>query len=161
MSVSRSFFDRMEVWEKRLQYLLIICLTCLVTIQFLFARTPWRFYMSFAERLEGISWSDNIPAATVPVKQRGEVKIALKATGILPQAKIIVNGCPVATFRSQEVWVQVKEDDRIEIDGRGYRRQLYFVVCGTSAALLSPHSGQRFSTNGSVVNLGKVILKRQ
>jgi len=59
-----SFFQRLERWEKRLQLLLIVLFSLMVIFQVVMTREPFRFYLSFAERMEGVPWPQDSSMVT-------------------------------------------------------------------------------------------------
>ncbi len=155
-----SFFHKLEKWERRLQAFLIICFVGLVILQLMFTKEPFRFYLSFAERLEGVPWSEeNLPAAVQAEERLGRIEIALTGYFSLPRAVVLVNGREAAKFTEREVWIKVKEGDEIQIDGSAYACPLNFQVVKCSPEVIWPLVNYHVTTNGSRVSMGKVELK--
>jgi len=158
--VPGSFFDRLERWEKSLHGFLLVCFLGLVTLQVLFTKEPFRFYLSFAERLEGVSWPvQELPAVGRAEERVGKIQITLVGYFSLPRAAVLINGRQVANFKEREIWVKVKEGDEIEIDGSAYACPLTFRVSQVSPAVISPRVNYRIGTAGTRVSLGEVRMK--
>ena len=56
--MGRRFFERLERWEKKLQVFVVVLFSLLIVLQLLMTKEPIRFYLSFAEQMEGIPLSD-------------------------------------------------------------------------------------------------------
>ncbi|NPV28602.1 MAG: hypothetical protein HPY58_02885 [Firmicutes bacterium] len=155
-----NFFDLLEKWERGLQGFLIICFLGLVTLQLMFTREPFRFYLSFAERLEGVAWPDKgLPALVQGEERLGKVQITAVGYFSLPRAAVLVNGRPVASFKERKVWVKVREGDEIQIDASAYVSPLAFRVSKVSPEVSWPRVNCLIETNGTRVSMGKVKLK--
>lgn len=154
------FFSKLEKWEKGVQVILVICLVSLITLQLSFTQEPFRFYLSFAERLEGIPWEEEDFFAIVQGRKcLGSVKIVLCGYFILPRAVVLINGQPVARFTNHAVLIDVKNGDEIRIDGSAYSCPLTFRVEKVSPGVAWPMINYQVKTEGSVASLGKVEMK--
>lgn len=159
--MGRKFFDRLEQWEKGLQVILALSFAFLVILQVLMTQEPFRFYLSFAERMEGISWPEGEPATgLLPPETVGEVKIKLCSYFLLPKAAVFVDGKEVARFQEQEILLQVRSGDELLIDGSAYDCPLTFQVTAVSPEVCWPPANYRVTTNASRVSLGTVRMER-
>lgn len=154
------FFGRLEQWEKGLQVILALFFAFLIIFQILMAREPFRFYLSFAERMEGIPWSEGEPAASFLSSEAvGEIKIKLCSYFLLPKAAVFINGREAARFQEQEVILRVRSGDELLIDGSAYDCPLIFQVTAVSSGVCWPPANYRVTTNASQVSLGKVQIE--
>jgi hypothetical protein len=157
----RSIFDRMERWEKGLQIFLVILFSLMVILQVVMTKEPFRFYLSFAERMEGIPWPQGSSMVTQPAGEAvGEIKIELCNYFILPQAAVYVNGKKTAGFEEREVLLTVRPGDEIILDGTAYPYPLTFQVCAVSSGVSWPPINYQVTTDKSRVSLGKVKMER-
>ncbi|MFY9141214.1 MAG: hypothetical protein WBJ83_01195 [Thermacetogeniaceae bacterium] len=157
----RRFFQRLEHWEKRLQLLLVILFSLLVILQVVMAREPFRFYLSFAERMEGIPWPQGSSMVTKFAGQAvGEVKIELCNYIIHTKAAVYINDKKAASFEDREVLLTVRPGDEIIVDGTAYPYPLTFQVSAVSENVSWPPLNQQVTTKGSQVSLGKVKIDR-
>ncbi|HBI27929.1 MAG TPA: hypothetical protein DDY25_09395, partial [Peptococcaceae bacterium] len=112
--MGRRFIERLERWEKRLQVFVVLLFSLLIVVQLLMTKDPIRFYLSFAEQMEGIPVSEHNLAVTDPGRQEvGSVKVKICGHFVLPQAAIYVNGQKVADFQEREVLLSVRAGDEI------------------------------------------------
>lgn len=159
--MGKSIFDRLEQWEQKLKVILALFFSFLIVLQILLTQEPVRFYLSFAERLEGVPWPGGEAAVVFPLPSAtGEVKIRLCSYFSFPQAVVLVNGREVADFRDGEVAVKVHSGDEIMIDGSAYDCQLAFQVTAVSRGVVWPPVDYRVTTDASQVSLGKVWIER-
>jgi hypothetical protein len=153
--VQQSFFDRLEGAERWLRRLLIVALISLVTLQFLFARDPYPLYLSFAQRMEGLPWTEE--AAMGVATGSGVLQISRSGRTPLPEASVVINGQTAANFAGRTVSVTVRQGDRVVIDARGYPRAVFVVSGGSGVG--SPPLNLRVETVHSTASLGQVKLK--
>lgn len=159
--MGNNFFDRLEQWEKWLQVVLAVSFAFLVILQVFMTQDPLRFYLSFAERMEGVPWPGGEPAVTLPVQKRvGKVKIKLCSYFSFPGVVVLVNGREVAGFQDKEVTLHVRSGDEIMVDGSAYACRLIFQVTAVSRDVCWPPADYLVTTDASRVSLGKVRIER-
>jgi hypothetical protein len=74
--MGRRFFERLERWEKKLQVFVVVLFSLLIVLQLLMTKEPIRFYLSFAEQMEGIPLSDqSLKVANSSWQDVGSVKV--------------------------------------------------------------------------------------
>jgi len=157
----RRIFQALERWEKRLQLLLIILFSLMVVFQVVMMREPFRFYLSFAERMEGIPWPQGSSMVTQSAGQAvGEVRIELCNYIIHTKAAVYINDKKAASFEDREVLLTVRPGDEIIVDGTAYPYPLTFQVSAVSENVSWPPKRQQVTTDGSRVSLGKVKFVR-
>ncbi len=155
--MGREFFKRLERWEKRLQVFVVILFSLLVILQPFMSRDPLRFYMSFAEKMEGVPLSGHFSAVNNQDRGRvGYVKIEMQNYFILPRAVVSVNGEDAAAFEERDVLLTVEAGDEIVIDGTAYPYPITFQVSSVSEGVCWPPVNYQVSTDSSRVSLGKV-----
>ena len=155
--MERRFIERLERWEKRLQVFVVLLFSLLIVVQLLMTKDPIRFYLSFAEQMEGIPVSEHNLAVTDPGRQEvGSVKVKICGHFVLPQAAIYVNGQKVADFQEREVLLSVRAGDEIIIDGTAYLCPIVFQVSETSNKVCWPQVNHQVTTDASRVSLGQV-----
>lgn len=159
--MGKSIFDRLEYWEQKLKVILALFFSFLIVLQILLTQEPVRFYLSFAERLEGVPWPGRESAAAFSLPTAtGEVKIRVCSYFSLPRAVVLVNGREVADFQDGEVSLKVCSGDEIVIDGSTYDCQLVFQITAVSMGVLWPPVDYRVTTDASQVSLGRVWIER-
>lgn len=155
--MGRRFFERLERWEKKLQVFVVVLFSLLIVLQLLMTKEPIRFYLSFAEQMEGIPLSDQNLAVTNPGRQDvGTVKVKICSHFVLPQVVVYVNGQEAANFQEREVSLSVRPGDEIIIDGTAYPYPILFQVSETSKKVCWPQVNYQVTTDTSRVSLGKV-----
>ncbi len=158
--MGRNFFERLEHWEKGLQIILALLFSLLVTLQMFMTNDPIRFYLSFAEQMEGVPWSEQSFAVTQPgQKAVGEVKIKLCSYFILPRVIVYVNGKETASFEEREILLSVRAGDEIIVDGTAYSYPLKYQVSSVSPGVCWPEINYQVTTNASRASLGKVQIE--
>lgn len=155
----RDFFEILESCERRLQLFLALCFVCLIVVQLIYTQDPYRFYLSFAERLEGIAWQDHeFAAAGQRSGEQGRIKITSEDP-VIPGVTVLANGRPVAEFTQRELWLQVTDGDEILIDGSSIAGSLTFTVTGVSPGVSWPTPRYQVTTNAGSVSLGRVRVE--
>jgi hypothetical protein len=102
--MGRRFFERLERWEKKLQVFVVVLFSLLIVLQLLMTKEPIRFYLSFAEQMEGIPLSDqSLKVANSSWQDVGSVKVKICSHFVLPQVVVYVNGQEAANFQEREV----------------------------------------------------------
>lgn len=146
----RSLSDRVE---RVLVQLVILGLVALVLVQTLQLN---RF--SRLAALEGVAvaevadWSRSLPR-----DQAGLVRIRVVSVTrrTVPEAKLLVDGEPVADFRTGSVSVDVRPGQVLTIDGTALDAPVTFRVV-EAAGLSSPGLGLSVTTRGDSQSLGRV-----
>lgn len=158
--MGRRFFEHLERWEKRLQVFVVLLFSLLIILQMFMTKDPFRFYLSFAEQMEGIPLSNQDLAVTNPgQKEVGEVKIEICSYFILPRVVVYVNGREAASFQEREVLLPVQAGDEIVVDGTAYQYPITFQVSTVSKGVSWPPVNYQVTTDASRVSLGKVGIK--
>jgi len=146
----RSLSDKVE---RLLVQLVILGLVALVLVQTLQLN---RF--SRLAALEGVAvaevadWSRSRPLDQ-PASMRVRVVSVTRRT--VPEAKLLVDGEPVADFRTGSVEVDVRPGQVLTIDGTGLDGPVTFRVVEASG-LASPGLGLSVTTRGDSQSLGRV-----
>ena len=154
--------------ERYLMRLVIVSLIMVVVAQGLMTDDSMRFYMSWSERMEG----QNLPAPVIAANEKSSpaantdiklpevlLTIELSQQPSAPQAKILINGQARYRFSRQQVSMRVKAGDTVEIDTSDCQVPLDFRIASGSSNLAYPNRGQVFSSNQSIVMIGKIIVK--
>jgi len=167
LMVKKNFHGKLwkviESGEKILLRLVIFGLVALVVVQAMLASDSMRFYLSWAERLEGQpfpEWSN--PTARVLDTESeifAHLTIELKDFSSLAKAKILINGEEVADFRQKKVTLKVYPDDIIAVDGTFYHRPLEFFISEISPNISTPRLNQTVRTESTVETIGQVKFK--
>lgn len=158
--MGRQFFKRLERWEQRLQIIVILLFSLLVVLQMFMAKDPLRFYLSFAEQMEGVPlYNQDMGVAKPGQEQNGEIKIKMHGYFVLPRVVILINGSEVASFQEREISLAVQAGDEITIDGTAYPYPITFQVSAVSQGVSWPPINYQVSTDNSRVSLGKVKMK--
>lgn len=157
--MGKHFFQHLERWEKRLQVFIIILFSLLVILQTLMMKDPIRFYLSFAEQMEGIPLSNQMTLTSLSQKEVGKVKIKIQGYYNLSRAVVYINGKRAAIFQEQEVLLPVRVGDEIIIDGTAYSYPITFQVSEVSQGVCWPPVNYQVTTDTSRVSLGKVRIK--
>lgn len=167
-----SWADRIERFLLRF---VIGGLVVLVVAQSLMTSDPIRFYLSFAERLEGKSLKPenpsvfssevvtnpahtavNQPVTAVPA---GTLTLSLMNYTSLQKAVLLRNGEPVGDFRDKQLTIRVNDGDQLALDGSFYTYPLSFEVTSISDNITSPKAKQMIEVRHNVVNIGPVRIK--
>ncbi len=154
--------------EKYLVRIVVLSLLLVVVVQGLMTSDPVRFYLSWAERMEGqtIQYpvsaetdNDKATAASQVKSPEALITIAADKYSSLPQAKVMVNGQGKFSFAENPLDMKVRAGDVIEIDASFYNFPVDFKVSATSENLAYPLPGHTVRANQTVVMLGKIIVK--
>ncbi|NPV26297.1 MAG: hypothetical protein HPY81_02325 [Firmicutes bacterium] len=172
--------ERFLSWADRIERFLlrfvIIGLVVLVVTQSLLTSDPLRFYLSFAERMEGRSldldnayvFKDvddaNQPGSEMSLSGRpsvptGTLTVSLLNYSSLQKAVLLRNGEPIGDFRDKHLTVRVHAGDVLEVDGSYYNYPLALEITAASENIVSPKVKQRIEVKHNVVKLGVVQLK--
>lgn len=172
------WLDRIGGWMLRLAVLSLVALT---VVQLLMTSDPFRFYLSFAERMENrrqeeaggginppeaapvLSPTDNVSAESYvsPAAPAGKANLTLKLANFesLPEAIVRVNGRVAGDFRKRMLTIEVGQGDIIEIDTSSYSSLVEFVITDASPSLLYPRASSRLSCESERVLLGPVKIR--
>ena len=168
-----SLGDRLEHALVRL----VIGLTLLVFLsQAALARPDLRRWLSFVDRLEGVSLATysvpslaGYPAATPSSTSAVETKpapeeavsapsltLTLVGRRAAPWVTVLVNGDPTATFVRASAVVAVRPGDLVEIDP-GQGRGSFSIRVEAARGISYPTVGQSLTAQGSIARLGRVL----
>ena len=164
-------FEKFERWLVRF---VILGLVALVVVQALMTQDPFRFYLSFAERLDGKKLENIEPSQTTlaPIEldnpeQTTEKKntsdfVTLEITDFssLQKANILLNGQIIADFREKWVTVPVRTGDILAIDGSFYRQPFTVIVRKVSPHLQYPKVNQVIKIEQNLVQIGEIKDKK-
>jgi hypothetical protein len=159
------FFERAEKYILRLA---VLSMVLVVLAQGAMTAEPWRWYMSWAERMEGapveyvvqqeaVRYSYEENAALLP--GTGLVTFSIEPFSALPRSRLLVNGTERAVFSEPLVMLSVAPGDTIEIDSSYYQFPVTYKVEAVSDNLAFPEAGQSYSVQQNVVVIGKTIVK--
>ncbi len=154
------FFRSLERWGKKLQVVVIILLSTLVSLQIVMAEDSDRFYLTFAEQLEGVP--DRSQYSVVQGLERnvvGEIKIEADTPFPLPEVAVCINGKQVANFQKEQVEISVRTGDDLAIDGTAYPYTILFRVKAVSEGICWPRAGCQIETCGDWSGMGKVRIE--
>lgn len=159
----KKLWSVVERGEKFLVRAVILGFVLLVVTQSILTSDSMRFYLSWAERLEGQpfeEWSN--PSARV-LDAESEIfaylTVEIKDFSSLSKAKLLINNQEVADFRDKKITVKVSPDDIISIDGSFYHQPLEFEISESSSNIFYPALHQVIKTNSTVESLDKVKFK--
>ncbi|HZK44326.1 MAG TPA: hypothetical protein VFC73_08625 [Syntrophomonadaceae bacterium] len=153
--------------EKYLIRSIVLALVLLVLVQGLMTKDSMRFYMSWGERMEG--QVIEYPVNTTDEKRGdldksvespyGLISISADKYLSLPKAKLLINGKEVKDFTQNELQFKIMAGDVVEIDSTAYNFPIDYNVSKVSNNLSFPETGQAYTANGTIVMVGKVIVK--
>lgn len=152
-----------EHGEKFLLRLVIFGFVALIAVQSMLTLDSMRFYLSWAERLEGQpfqEWSN--PSARVMDAESAvfaHLTVSLQDFSSLSKAKLLINGKETADFRNKEITVKVCPEDEIAIDGTFYNRPIGFEITEVSPNISFPILHQKIETTSTVASFGEVKFK--
>jgi hypothetical protein len=158
-----NFWVLVEYGEKILVRVVIFGLVALVGVQAMLTSDSMRFYLSWAERLEGQpfpEWSN--PSARVMDAESSvfaHLTVELMDFSSLSKAKVLLNDVEIADFRNKKVTIKVYPGDTIKIDGTFYNRKLKFVISEISPNISAPDLHQVIQTDSTVESFGQVKFK--
>ncbi len=162
--------QRFKSWSQRVEGLLlratIAACVLLVLAQAFLTRDQARRYLSYVDRLEGVSLAV-VTEETAKTTDAGRdeaqrqpqgpwVTIRLEGRSSAGAALVLVNGEAVARFRQATVTVCVDDGDLIEIDGADYRTELRFKVVAASPEMMEPVSGLQIVCRRDIAIVGRV-----
>lgn len=157
------FWSTAAKGEKLLLKVVVLGFVALVIAQSLLTNDSMRFYLSWAERLEGEPFGEWVSSSARVMDSQSELfanlTVELQDFSSLAKAGLLINGEKAADFRLKQVTVKVFPGDTIEIDGSFYSRPLTFKVVQASSHLSQPCLHQLVQTDSNRVFLGKVKLK--
>lgn len=156
-----------DLLERYLIRSIVFTLIALVVVQGFMTKDPIRFYLSFSERLEGqtieypVHSIDNEQEdLTQPVENPyALITITVDKFSSLPNAKVLVNGKEITDFTDREVQLKIMAGDVLEIDSTSYNFPVDYNITKVSDNLSFPEQGSTYTANGSLVMIGKIIVK--
>lgn len=160
----RKFFEKVE---QSLIRLIVIGLIAVVVVQGVMTNDRVRFYLSWAERMEGqavnLAEEGIAPspehASPAAVSPQALLTLGIKDFSALPKAVVLVNGKETDYFKDAQVELRINAQDVVEIDSTAYNFPVEYIVLNRSPNLSYPRQGQVFSANQSMVMVGKIIVK--
>ena len=152
---------------------LMLALVLLVTVQGVMTREPWRFYLSWAERLSAErEIAEKYSSALVPLslspqqteeelKEAAEAVLTLEVVNFssLGRAVVRVNGKDAGNFRDKSLPVRVRDGDFVEIDTAFYPQPVKIRISHTSSNLRYPRKDEVLELRQEVINLGPIKIK--
>ena len=146
-------------FNKRIEKLLIravlIGMLFLVTFQFIMLNESARVFLNYATTLEG----DSLEDSGILTKE-GSLYIMLESEYLIPKAKLLQNGEPVATLDTREVKISVRNNDVLELDASKSGDEFVLVcVVGISDNVLQPSVGLRVKARNKIELISRVKLK--
>lgn len=156
----RSLLAWGTVLERWLIRFVTVSLVALVVTQALMTQDPFRFYLSFAERLDGqkLEESNQLQPVLAPDKEMGSITLELTNFSAMEKAVILVNGQVVADFREKRVTIPVNSGDTLEVDGSFYQYPLAILIQDVSNNVGYPKENQVIKVEQSRVNLGRITF---
>lgn len=142
-------------------------LITVVVVQGVMTNDKVRFYLSWAERMEGqaVNLAEEVIA---PLPEQGDsgvispeawLTLGIKDFSSLPKAVVLVNGKETVFFQDAQVKLHINARDVIEVDSTAYNFPVEYTVLSRSPNLSYPRQGQTFNGNRSMVMIGKIIVK--
>ena len=158
----RSFLAWGELVEKWLIRVVAISLVTLVAVQALMTQDPFRFYLSFAERLqtEKLEETPWVQPALAPDKDAGSITLELTNYSSLGKALVLVNGQVAGDFREKRITIPVQAGDTVEVDGSYYQYPLSILVLQVSDNIASPKEKQVVKVEGSRGRVGQITVMK-
>ncbi len=146
--------------EKWLIRLVAVSLVALVAAQALMTQDPFRFYLSFAERLQAEKLADSpwVQPAVAPAKDTGSITLELTNYSSLEKALVLVNGQVAGDFREKRITIPVQAGDTVEVDGSYYQYPLSILVQQVSDNIASPKAKQVIKVERSRARIGQITL---
>jgi len=161
----KNFLNAMERFLIRLAVLTMITI---VVVQGMMTVDPLRFYLSWAERMEGQSFEYPVVNTAESESENDEAKpaaalatltIEIEQYASLPESKILINGQEKYAFKEKEILVEIHAGDLLEIDSSYYNFPVNYKIKSCSSNLAYPKKEQVFTGNQSVVMVGEIIVK--
>lgn len=152
-----------EKVERFLMHVVILGLVALTLVQTLHTNRTARRMLNVVEALEGIPWehvtawtndrdlATPVTAIVTPIV----LTVVCITSRNVPEARLLVNGRAVGTFKDGSVSATVLPGQSIEIDGSETSTVLSFRVVGPSD-LISPVLGSSVTTRQSIESLGPI-----
>jgi hypothetical protein len=156
----RSLSDKVE---RFLMHVVILGLVALTLVQTLHTNRTASRMLNLVEGLEGVPWEHvtawtndqqlavPVTAAVTPIV----LTVVCLTSRHVPEARLLVNGSPVGTFKDGSVSATVLPGQSVLIDGSQTSTVLSFRVVGPSN-LLSPALGSSITTRQSIESLGVI-----
>lgn len=156
--VAKSRKDRPDISyrvEKVILKAVIIGVLLLVAFQAIMLNETARVFLNYTTRLEGGTMEE-----TGIFPPEGKLVLRLENLDKHPQALLLVNGEPVASFENSEIEVNIRNNDLIEIDATKVDDDsLYISVVGVSDNVISPPIGYRVTARNKIQLFSRVRLK--
>ncbi|MDI6706378.1 MAG: hypothetical protein QME73_08990 [Bacillota bacterium] len=141
--------------EKIILKAVIIGVLLLISFQAIMLNETARVFLNYATRLEGGSMEES-----GIISPEGKLVLRLENLDKYPQALLLVNGEPVASFENAEIEVNIRNNDLIEIDATKVDDDyLYISIVGVSDNVISPSIGYRVKARNKIQLFSRVKLK--
>ncbi len=141
--------------EKLIIKMLIIIMSLLIIIQFIYMRQDIDINLNTIGNLEGKSLND-----TQGYINRGTIELTLHN---LPYSEkkpqILVNGEKIAVFENNSATINIKNNDIIEVSGVGIKDAFLVKLAYTSDNIMHPKANDSILIENKIVILGKAKLK--
>ncbi len=153
--------------EKYLIRSIVLSLVLLIVVQGFMTKNPVQLFLSWGEKLE--AQVIEYPVNTIPVEDDetsqviaapyGLITIAIDKYSSLPKAKIIINDKEYTDFSSSPMELKIMAGDVVEIDSSAYNFPVEYKITEISNNLAFPEPDTTYTANGTIVMIGKVIVK--
>lgn len=155
--------------EKFLIRLAVLSMITIVVVQGMMTIDPLRFYLSWAERMEGQSFEYPVANTTESAESKNNdyessaalatFTMEIEQYASLPESKILINGQEKYAFKEKNILIEVHAGDLLEIDSSYYNFPVKYKISSCSSNLAYPKKDQVFTGNQGVVMIGEIIVK--
>jgi len=169
----------MDIWnllsklERIFVGLIFLGVVSLVISQAMLTTEYGRNLLSQTDRLEGTtiqslnSWGKKMQIAPPNLgvnnanwKKTGFVSLRLLDNPQGGKVKVLLNEREVAQFTEELLTIKVQDQDLLQIDTAECPSKIALEVAATSDNLLFPQKKMQISSNGNIIQLGRVQLKK-
>lgn len=167
-----NFWDFINRLEGLMTRIVILGIVSLIVSQALLTSDYGRNLLSQTDRMEGITIQSlnsleknfKLPPPEIGVNSPAWKKVGFLSLRLLdnPQGgkvKILVNGTEVAQFTDELLTVRVREKDLVEIDTAECPTNVALQIVATSDNLASPLKNKKITSNGNIIEVGKIKMK--
>lgn len=156
--------------EKYLIRIIVLSLLVIVVVQGMMTHDPLRLYLSWSERMEGQvveypvaggakTENKDKPETLKASSSQAYLVMEIKEFSSLPRTIVLVNGQEKARFHDKEVKLLLQAADVVEIDSRAYNFPVNYRIKNASDNLSFPELDTLYTSNQSIVMIGKIIVK--
>lgn len=141
--------------ERLLIRMAFIGMLALIAFQFVLLNDTARVFLNYATTLEGGPLEE-----TQMLSKEGSIYIMLENEKCVPGAKLLLNGEPLAVLEKQEIKVNVRNNDVLELDASKCADEFVHIrIVGISDNIQQPYVGQRAKAKGRIELISRVKLK--